>query len=253
MVLPAVAGAVNASGLFVVGAYTSHITGMFARFGDELAQGHWDVARESLWLVGFFLLGAVLAAIIVDRSQRLARAKYVAPLCLEAALIALVAFGAALFPSGGQTHRFILITLLCVAMGVQNALVTRISGAVVRTTHMTGVLTDLGIELVQLAAWVRARLMSWLLGQAGAGGHKPFEGKRLFFHLTILLSFGAGAVLGPLSYLNLGPLALLLPATVVLLLAYVDARIGLKVSEREARSWREATGSVSAVASTNER
>ena len=40
-------------------------------------------------------------------------------------------------------------------MGLQNALVTRVSGAVVRTTHMTGVLTDIGIELVRMRAWVR--------------------------------------------------------------------------------------------------
>ncbi len=41
------------------------------------------------------------------------------------------------------------------AMGIQNALVTRVSGAVVRTTHMTGVVTDIGIQLVKMMTWVR--------------------------------------------------------------------------------------------------
>ncbi|WP_316568022.1 DUF1275 family protein [Myxococcus sp. MxC21-1] len=40
-------------------------------------------------------------------------------------------------------------------MGLQNALVTRVSGAVVRTTHITGILTDIGIQVVRLGSWLR--------------------------------------------------------------------------------------------------
>ena len=62
-----------------------------------------------------------------------------------------VIFGLAVF---GQSLRsnypnLIAFTLLF-AMGLQNSLVTRISDAVVRTTHLTGLFTDLGIELSQL-------------------------------------------------------------------------------------------------------
>ena len=43
-------------------------------------------------------------------------------------------------------------------MGMQNSLVTRLSGAVVRTTHLTGVVTDLGIEAARWYRWHRAKL-----------------------------------------------------------------------------------------------
>ena len=43
MVLPFVAGAVNASGFMMLGVYTSHVTGNVARIGDELAQGNLSV------------------------------------------------------------------------------------------------------------------------------------------------------------------------------------------------------------------
>jgi uncharacterized membrane protein YoaK (UPF0700 family) len=76
MVLPAVAGAVNGSGLFIVGAYTSHATGNLARIGDELAQGHWQTVSLCLWALMFFLVGAMLATVLLDSSQRRNKARY---------------------------------------------------------------------------------------------------------------------------------------------------------------------------------
>jgi uncharacterized membrane protein YoaK (UPF0700 family) len=243
VVLPAVAGSVNGSGLFVVGAYTSHITGTLARFGDEAAQGHWDAVRACVWGVVFFLVGAMTAAALVNRSARLARARYSAPLCLEAGLLGFVGFSSALFPTGGEGFRLLLTLVLVMAMGLQNALVTRISGAVVRTTHMTGVLTDLGIELVQLGSFLWDKVRTVRAPDTTEPGLAPArkpEVQRLMFHFTILSSFLAGALLGPVTFLRVGAVAMLLPSVVLLGLAYFDARVGFKVTERDARAWREA-------------
>jgi len=239
VVLPAVAGAVNGSGVFVVGAYTSHATGTLARLGDELAQGNWGPVKLCFWTLMFFLAGTMLATALVDLSVRLGRAKYAMALCAEAGLLGLVAFGAALFPLGKEPYQTLLLLFLGLSMGLQNALVTRISGAVVRTTHMTGVLTDFGMELTHLALFLRDRVLG-VVGRTHEQ-HKKHDLQRLAFHATILMSFFTGAVLGPLAYLTMGPLALMAPALVLLGLAYVDARIGIKVTAGDARRWRDET------------
>src|SRR5439155_20750660 len=86
--------------------------------------------------------------------------------------------------------------ILCAAMGVQNSLVTRLSGAVVRTTHLTGVFTDIGIECVRAWEWLRRTAAR----QSGlpAVGHllrlrRVPELRRLRLHLAILSSFLGGA------------------------------------------------------------
>jgi uncharacterized membrane protein YoaK (UPF0700 family) len=126
---------------------------------------------------------------------------------------------------------------LVASMGLQNALVTRISGAVVRTTHMTGVLTDLGMELTHLVLFLRDQLKGWV--SRGAEPRRRHDLRRLFFHATILLSFFFGAVMGPWLFLSMGPLALMVPSLVLMSLAYLDARIGLKVTANQALQWRE--------------
>ena len=100
--------------------------------------------------------------------------------------------------------------LLCFIMGLQNAMVTKISQAVVRTTHMTGVITDLGIELGKLLYWNRGR---------GDTDLEPVLANRekLRTHALLLASFASGGLGGALAFQWLSfaatvPLALLLAA-----------------------------------------
>src|SRR5205823_3787119 len=93
--------------------------------------------------------------------------KYIMPMAVEAILLALFAIGMNLNSRNYiQSTRFeyLMIGIAALAMGLQNATVTRISGAVVRTTHVTGVITDLGLEGVQYLYWFwdQARGRSWL-------------------------------------------------------------------------------------------
>src|SRR5262249_12097606 len=92
--------------------------------------------------------------------------------------------------------------ILCFAMGMQNSMVTQISGARVRTTHLTGVVTDLGIEVARWSRWHRARVArEWgipLLGGDRAPSTPP-ELSSLILHLIILAAFLSGGVMGALS------------------------------------------------------
>jgi uncharacterized membrane protein YoaK (UPF0700 family) len=100
--------------------------------------------------------------------------------------------------------------LLCAAMGMQNSMVTRLSGAVVRTTHLTGVVTDLGIEAAQWVRWMRARAA---FVRRHAGGHElvPPRAGRSVLLLSITSSFTVGAGLGASLTLHHGRWAMLVP------------------------------------------
>jgi len=149
-----VAGAINAGGFLAVAQYTSHVTGMVSSVADNMALGHLGLVVDGVVAVLSFLLGAMFCSILVNFARRKAMAsEYALPLLLEAGLILCFGLlGARLATYQGLLLPFTVI-LLCFIMGLQNAVVTKLSGAVIRTTHLTGVVTDLGIELGKLVYW----------------------------------------------------------------------------------------------------
>lgn len=223
-ILPGVAGAINAAGFVAVGAYTSHVTGAVARIGDELAAGHMWLATRSLIFVGSFFFGALLSTFLILYSKRRGSPPYWRALLVQCALVFVFAT-----VSVGSEHRAHLnslemTSLICVAMGMQNALVTKLSDAVVRTTHMTGITTDIGIETARAIDHYRH------LDDGRALHHlvlRDPEFRKLRLHLAVLASFLIGATVGPLLYIFVGHLGMLLPCTVLLLLAAFDGWVGL--------------------------
>lgn len=97
--------------------------------------------------------------------------------------------------------------LLCFTMGLQNAIITKISDAVIRTTHLTGMLTDIGIAL--------GRLMHG--GPEDVVAHAELTRLRLLSSLVVL--FFAGGVVGALGFKHVGFLFTVPLALVLLLLA----------------------------------
>lgn len=149
--LAGVAGAINAGGFLAVQQYTSHVTGMVSAAADNVALGRFDLVLNGVFAVLSFLLGAMACAVLVNFARRKAMAsEYALPLLLEALLILCFGvLGAWLSAFEGLLLPFTVV-LLCFIMGLQNAVVTKLSGSVIRTTHMTGIVTDLGIELGKL-------------------------------------------------------------------------------------------------------
>lgn len=196
-----VAGAINAGGFLAVRQYTSHVTGLVSSVADHLVLGEGELVAAALAAVLAFLLGAMCCAVMVNFARRRQLAsEYALPLLLEALLI--LCFGL----MGAWLARFegllipATVALLCFIMGLQNAVVTKLSNAVIRTTHMTGVVTDLGIEFGKLLYWnrvtgitpfVRAdrermRVLGGLLGAFVGGGLVGAYGfKRLGYGFTV--------------------------------------------------------------------
>jgi uncharacterized membrane protein YoaK (UPF0700 family) len=200
-----VAGALNAGGFLAVRQYTSHMTGIVSSAADSLALGEGDLVLDALGAIVSFMLGAACTAVMVNvaRRRRLA-SEYALPLLLEAVL--LLAFGVTGVRLAAIEGLFVPATvmLLCFTMGLQNALVTKLSHAEIRTTHMTGIVTDLGIELGRL-----------LVGKA--------DGARLRLLGALLGSFFVGGVLGALGFKHAGYVACLPLAFVLCGLAIVPA------------------------------
>lgn len=149
-----VAGAANAGGFLAVGQYTSHMSGIVSSLADNFALGHLDLVVAGLGSLLSFLAGAASSAMLINWGRRRQlRSRYAIPLLLEASL--LLAFG--LLGANLEIHRLLFVPvtvcLLCYVMGLQNAMITKISKAEIRTTHVTGLVTDIGIELGKLLYW----------------------------------------------------------------------------------------------------
>jgi len=197
VLLAFVAGALNAGGFLAIGQYTSHMTGMVSSAADNLVLGNAGLAIAAGLSLLSFLAGAAATAWLVNYARRRDSPNiYAAPLRLEALL--LVAFG--LVGATLQLHEIVSVSLtavlLCFTMGLQNALVTKISSAEIRTTHVTGLVTDLGIELGKLVYWNRDR---------GAEAHFVRANRqRMRVHAALVLSFFVGGVAGALGFKHAG-------------------------------------------------
>lgn len=215
-VLAFVAGATNAGGFLAVGTYTSHMTGVVSALADHLVLGQLALAAASVGALGAFLLGAMTTAWLVNWGLReKLTSAYGLPLLLESVLLLIFGvFGAAI---SLWSHFFVPLTvlLLCFIMGLQNAVITKISKAEIRTTHVTGLVTDLGIELGKLLYINRSQLSAT----------EPVRANRqkLRLHLILVSSFFTGAVCGALGFKFLGYVTTVPLALTLLLLAWRPA------------------------------
>jgi uncharacterized membrane protein YoaK (UPF0700 family) len=207
-----VAGATNAGGFLAVRQYTSHMTGVVSAMADNLALGGYDLVLDAAGAILSFLAGAACTAIMVNyvRRQRLG-SEYALPLLLEAVL--LLVFGVLGVRLQQVPGLFIPFTvmLLCFIMGLQNAVITKLSNAEIRTTHMTGIVTDIGIELGKLAYWNADRSQPRV----------DADRARLGLLCALLSCFFAGGVAGAVGFKHIGFLSTVPLAALLCLVAIV--------------------------------
>lgn len=203
-----VAGAINAGGFLAVQQYSSHMTGIVSTMADNIALGAFELVFSGAGGLLSFLMGAACSTVMINYSRRHGlHSEYAQPLLLEAVLLLCFGFlGTALAQITGL---FVPLTvmLLCFIMGLQNALITKLSRAEIRTTHITGIVTDVGIEL--------GKLLYWNHSSFSASDKVMADRERLRLLALLLLFFFLGGVLGAFGFKHLGyvstvPLALLL-------------------------------------------
>jgi uncharacterized membrane protein YoaK (UPF0700 family) len=206
------AGFINAAGFLAFGVLTTNVTGHAALLAMDIAAGQLRAERMvGLWLV-LFLAGAFLSGLIISLIGRDKAASYAVPIVIIVILVLFVAItGIHYDHSIPQTEYF--TGSLLFAMGMQNALVTVVSGSVVRTTHLTGMFTDLGIDL------------SALVTRNGV----PQEVKsRITLRLIIIVFFLLGGVVGGLTFSSMGFHSFFFPVSLLIIALFYDyLRIGL--------------------------
>ena len=210
--LAGIAGALNAAGFYAVGVFSSNMTGNVSSLADHLALADLAAAVPYLGLVATFVSGAAVSAVLINagRRRRMARI-YALSILAEAVLLTGLASADLWLTGAGRAA--LLAYGLSFLMGLQNAVVTRISNARVRTTHVTGMVTDIGIELGNLLdfAW-RRRPGSVRDAEA------DYNADKLLLHGVTVLSFLGGGIFGVLAYLRLGPVFLFGTAFLLFLL-----------------------------------
>lgn len=214
VILTLVAGALNAGGFLAIGQYTSHMTGVVSTFADSLVLQDFALASIAAvsWLA--FVAGAATTALMVNYLRRAeVRNPYAAPLLLEASLILLFGAFGGLLGKRELVDVSLAVITLCFTMGLQNALITKISRAEIRTTHLTGLTTDLGIEIGKLLYWNRSQ---------ASGRRVPVAAnwKKLRIHATLIAAFLVGGIAGALGFSHAGfistvPLAIALAAIAI--------------------------------------
>lgn len=216
-----VGGFVNSSGFVLIGVFSSHVTGNVGRLANDAATGQYAAAIAALSLVLCFFAGAFIASVIIEsRFMGVPSARaYALALATETLLLLLFTMLSYATTSAHPRLRDAEAAVLCAAMGLQNALVSRLSGAVVRTTHLTGVVTDLGIEA---ARWFRfwRRSLSEVTRLPLVLGQNPAErpaAQKVVLLGTIAVSFLAGASSGAYSAVHWHHASMLLATLAVAL------------------------------------
>lgn len=197
------AGAANAGGFLAIHQYTSHMSGVVSAMADNIAFGQFHLAAIGLLALLSFLSGSVTTTVLIRTARRYdLRSRYALPLVLESLV----------FASFCVTVRHIhehniaaTIAVLCFSMGLQNAMITKLSGHVIRTTHLTGMVTDIGICCGRLL-FFRAEDVD-----------RAYEVRMLRLLASLVVLFFLGGVTGAVGFEHAG-FGFMLPISASLLL-----------------------------------
>jgi uncharacterized membrane protein YoaK (UPF0700 family) len=205
-ILAMVAGAINTAGFQAAGYYSANMTGNVSALSQYIAFGN-PLALLYAGIVVIFVLGAFVSAQLISfGSRHNVRGVYAFSILLEGVLLAAVAAADIAVP--GMHRGIVLVLSLSFLMGLQNAAATRISNARVRTTHVSGMATDLGIELAAIIDMALGRQTPNDTVRANAG-----------LHAATIGAFIVGGIIGAAGYAWIGGGLLLLAALVLLAVA----------------------------------
>jgi uncharacterized membrane protein YoaK (UPF0700 family) len=185
LALAGTAGFINSIALGVFLSPVSHMTGAVSYLGIEFAQGHARDAIAILAIILAFMAGAGSAGFIVGAENLSPGRRYGVALGCEGGLLLLATL---LLVSG----RRLGLPLVAMACGLQNATSSSYCGLMIRTTHVTGTVTDIG---VMIGHWLRQHHV---------------ERRKLAFMVGLVLAFGGGVWLGALASNRWGPVSLLI-------------------------------------------
>lgn len=203
-ILALVAGLINSIGLLGFKHQSiSHLSGTASQLGTGIINADVLEILHLIFILLSFVIGAAISGFYLRSGAIKLGRNYSGLLCVEAVFL----FCSMYFLLDDSLYGHYLASAAC---GLQNALVTTYSGAVIRTTHVTGIFTDLGI----------------MLGAKLRGA--PFDKRKALLFILIILGFVTGGTIGAYLFNFLTFFALAIPAGICLLLALSYSIYSLK-------------------------
>lgn len=197
------AGIVNVFGFVSFGTFTTNITGHIGEFALWFEQSKWTAVQKiTLWIAAFGFGSFTSSVIIGFFEKRKPKLSYTLPIVIE---IGLLLWCFLIYKNFDQQAKQILILLY--AMGIQNGIVSMVSGKVVRTTHLTGMVTDVGIGFGKI-----------LLRK----GNRVFVLRSLLLNLAVVVSFISGAMLSAFVTIDYHENVLLIPIILLISILIYD-------------------------------
>ena len=222
VVLAAQAGIINVGGFLACHRFVTHTTGFATFFATDVAKARYSDAIGMLAVPGFFMLGAMISGFFVDRRiLKNLRPNY----SLILFFMALIQWSIFVFGSLGnlgpfgngllESKDYVILIGLCLASGLQNAVITSASQSVIRTTHLTGFTTDLGIGLVRLIF----------------STHKESQQQELeasYMRLGIILAFVFGSMVGAFAFTEYHYYAFIIPGLISSALWFLSIQTSIR-------------------------
>ena len=206
------AGWINSGGFLATHRFVTHITGFATQFGYDLSQLKFVDAISMLSVPMFFLAGTMISAYYVDRPIHLGKKPQFHILFFLISSFLIIVTGLGSFGGLGNfgqpmdiASSYVLIALLCLSSGIQNAGTTTASNSFVRTTHLTGITTDLGIGLVRRLTQKKSE-------------KRDHEARRNHVRLWLIAGFVLGSLLGSVLFMNFGFIGFIIPTFISIIL-----------------------------------
>jgi uncharacterized membrane protein YoaK (UPF0700 family) len=211
-ILAGIAGAINTAAFAAVGFFSANMTGNVSLLSDHIATASFQTSAFFLAVVALFIGGSAASTLLINFGKRQkSQAIYAYNILIEGVLLGVLGIADPYLPLAVRGP--VLILGLSFLMGLQNAVVTQISGARVRTTHVSGLATDIGIGLGMLLDRSRGKECT------ETGRHYV---AKLRLHGVTICSFLFGGIIGVLVYREAGGTLFLLAAGVLSALAAIE-------------------------------
>lgn len=196
------AGMVNVTSVILFFSFTSNVTGHYAILAQEISRGNWYQALVVFsWIALFFLGNFTSNLFLVTGTFRTRYLTHATPVLLEICCLLFVAIYMESKYQGYLNETELLIALMLFAMGLQNGLVAAISNSAVKTTHLTGLTTDLGLlfssfvkvenrknpDLVNKAKLLMTIMISYMTGGIATGVIFLYLQSKVLFIACIVL------------------------------------------------------------------
>jgi uncharacterized membrane protein YoaK (UPF0700 family) len=196
------AGYINTILFLEFGLPVSQMTGIMSRLSESAFHQDWSLGFKGMMVLVGFIIGAMISGLVIGDRESPQDRRFA---------IGMVLLSVSLFISAWLASLMHLATLFTTALacGLQNALTAKYRGLQMRTTHVTGIVTDLGVYIARMFKGQGWPWQAWLL-------------------IILIVSFFVGGVFGIIMFAIWHGASLLIPAMACIPIALAWLRIAHK-------------------------